>query len=94
MLRRRRRHRRRVRHEQKNKYIKYHAVMALLKARPRGWAWGRKGRGCIAMALCSYGLYTYGPIWLWPYMVIALYSYGPIWLWPYIVMAVYSYGPI
>ena len=27
-------------------------------------------------------LYGYGPVWLWPCMVMALYSYGPVWLWP------------
>ena len=25
---------------------------------------------------------------------MTLYSYGPIWLWPYILMALYYYGPI
>ena len=29
---------------------------------------------------------------LWPYMVMALYSYGPIWLRPYVVVALCSYG--
>ena len=33
------------------------------------------------MALYSYGLYSYGPIRLWGYIVIALYSY-----------CLYSYG--
>ena len=32
-------------------------------------------------------LYSYGPIQLWPYTVMAPYSYGPIQLWPYIGMA-------
>ena len=36
-------------------------------------------------------LFSYGPIWLWPYSVMALYSHGPIQLWPYMVMALYSY---
>ena len=31
----------------------------------------------VVMALYSYGLYSYGPISLWPYTVMALYSYGP-----------------
>ena len=39
------------------------------------------------MALCSYG-----PIQLWPYILMALYSYGPIYFRPCIVMALYSYG--
>ena len=44
-------------------------------------------------------LYSYGPIQLWPYTVMALYSrglygYGPIWLWPYVVMALYGNGPM
>ena len=37
------------------------------------------------------------PYKLWPYMGMALYSYGPIWLWPCIVMSrpavLYSCGP-
>ena len=39
-------------------------------------------------------LYSHGPTWLWPYIVVALYSYGHIWLWPYVVMAQCSYGPM
>ena len=38
-------------------------------------------------------IYSYGPIWLWPYMVMVLHSYGPTYLWPYIVLALHSYGP-
>ena len=42
---------------------------------------------CIVMAL-----YSYGPIWLSPYIVMAIHSYGAV-LWR-CVMALYSYRPV
>ena len=49
-------------------------------------------------------LYTYGPIYLWPYILMAptlRHTFErrsaqpePIMLWPYVVMTLYSYGPI
>ena len=47
----------------------------------------RQAAGYTVMAL-----YSYGPMYLWPYIVTALcsygpYSYGPIYLWAYIALA-------
>ena len=61
------------------------------------------------MAYIVMALYSDGPIWLWPYIVMApysyglyryglssygLYSYGPIYLWPHIVTACIVMGHI
>ena len=40
--------------------------------------WPYTPMACVLMALCSYGLCSYGPMWLWRYVVMALYRYGPM----------------